>query len=208
MSVFDKIVAAVTPPESEEKRREARQKAKSLAAGSNDWLGLVLQHHEQIEAAFERVRSAQDAQSRISAHQALALILNGHSLAEEVVLYPKLADAHEKAHASMSYTEHAATKMQMGLLETLPVMSQEYLDKLEHIRGAVAHHMYEEESDRFVDLREKLSSDEHQRLTARFIEEFQRYSGGEQAFGAQAGAQLGTNGGSRRTTLGTPGLQS
>jgi hypothetical protein len=37
MSLIDKVVAAVTPPESEGKRREARAKARA-AAGQNDWL--------------------------------------------------------------------------------------------------------------------------------------------------------------------------
>jgi len=39
-----------------------------------------------------------------------------------------------------------AAKVQMALLEDVPPKSQTFLDKLEHIRGAVAHHVYEEES--------------------------------------------------------------
>jgi hypothetical protein len=54
MSLMDKVVAASTPPESAEKRREARAKALA-AAGQNDWLALVLQHHIQIEGAFAAV---------------------------------------------------------------------------------------------------------------------------------------------------------
>jgi hypothetical protein len=210
MSVFDKMVAAVTPPESEEARREARANALAVAGGANDWLGIALQHHQQIESAFERVRAATDADARIAAHRELALLLNGHSLAEEVVLYPSLADAHEKAHATMSYTEHSATKLQMGLLETIPVMSQEYLDKLEHIRGAVAHHMYEEEKTRFMELRDKLPADQHRRLTARFVEEYERYAGEGHGLGSQLGSALGANGSTRRgsSSLGSPGYQS
>jgi len=34
-------------------------------------------------------------------------------------------------------------------------MSQEFLDKLKHIEGAVAHHVYEEESNWFLDLKTK-----------------------------------------------------
>jgi hypothetical protein len=51
MSVLDRIVAAVTPPESAEDRANARQKARAAAA-PGDWLDQILQHHEQIEAAF------------------------------------------------------------------------------------------------------------------------------------------------------------
>ncbi len=206
MSVLDKVAAAVTPPESEEARRDAREKALAVA-GPNDWFGIVLQQHEQIEQAFERVRAATGSEDRIAAHQALALILNGHSLAEEVVLYPALAVAHEKAHATMSYTEHAAAKMNLGELETIPVMSQDYLDKLEHVRGAVAHHMYEEEKTRFYELHDKVAADEQQRLTTRFLEEFDRYGAGEPpAHGMRAGA-MGRGAPSGRGR-GTPGYQS
>ena len=64
----------------------------------------------------------------------------------------------------------------MGELEYLDPMGQDYLDKLEHIRGAVAHHMYEEESDRFLDLKQIPGADQ-KRLTQRFREEFERYVG-------------------------------
>ena len=40
MSLIDKMVAAVTPPESEQKRRAARAKALAVA-GPNDWLAQV-----------------------------------------------------------------------------------------------------------------------------------------------------------------------
>jgi hypothetical protein len=62
----------------------------------------------------------------------------------------------------------------MGELEYLDPMSSEFLDELEHIRGAVAHHMYEEEGDRFLDLKSLPPSDQA-RLTARYMEEFDRY---------------------------------
>jgi hypothetical protein len=72
------------------------------------------------------------------------------------------------------YTEQAGAKANMGELEYLDPLSSEFLGKLEHIRGAVVHHMYEEESDRFLDLK-NLPSSEQARLTARYMEEFDRY---------------------------------
>ena len=77
----------------------------------------------------------------------------------------------------MAYTEQAAAKLQMGLLEKLERLSQDYMDKLEHIRSAVAHHVYEEEGNWFIDIKQKLSLEDQQRLTARYQEEFSRYIG-------------------------------
>lgn len=176
MSIIDKVLAAVTPPESEDARREAREKA-FAAATPGDWLSMVLTHHQNIEAAFLAVKEASTPPAQIAAQKKLATLLTGHSVAEEAALYPALADAGEKGHATMAYTEQSAAKLQMGLLEKLVPLSQDYLDKLEHIRGAVAHHVYEEEGNWFLDLKQKVPAAEQQRLTARYAEEFARYVG-------------------------------
>jgi len=176
MSIIDKVVAAVTPPESEDARREARTKAKA-AARPGDWLFMILQHHEQIEAAFVAVKAASNAAAQTAAQKTLAIILTGHSNAEESVLYPALTKVDEKGHATMAYTEQAAAKTQMALLEGLTPMTQDYLDKLEHIRGAVAHHMYEEENTWFPELKDKAPQEAQAKLTQRYQEEFSRYVG-------------------------------
>jgi len=176
MSIIDKVVAAVTPPESDEARREARAKAWA-AATPGTWLSMVLEHHENIEAAFSAVKTATTPAAQVAAQKKLATILTGHSVAEEAALYPALADAGEKGHATMAYTEQSAAKLQMGLLEKVEPLTQDYSDKLEHIRGAVVHHMYEEERNWFLDLNDKVPLEEQNRLTARYLEEFTRYVG-------------------------------
>jgi hemerythrin superfamily protein len=181
--MFDKVVAAVTPLESDEERRAARDKARA-AAGSNDWLSLILQHHVRIEAAFDAVRASHDAASAQSALKELATVLTGHSNAEESVIYPALAMIGEKSDASAGYTEQAAAKTQAAELETLDPSSQDFADKLAHLRGAVLHHMYEEESERFLELKQKASQADQVRLTQRFREEFERYVGGDAGWGS------------------------
>jgi hypothetical protein len=176
MSIIDKVVAAVTPPESDEARHEARAKARA-AATPGTWLSMVLEHHENIEAAFLAVRTATTRSAQMAAQKSLATILTGHSVAEEAALYPALADAGEKGHATMAYTEQSAAKLQMGLLEKVEPLTQDYVDKLEHIRGAVLHHMYEEEGKWFLELNDKVPLEEQNRLTARYQEEFARYVG-------------------------------
>jgi hypothetical protein len=174
MSIIDKALGAVTPPESDEARARATQKARA-AAGGGDWLSLALDHHDQIRGAFEACRTATPGNARVEAMKALALILNGHSLAEEVVLYPALAKAGEKGHAGMAYSEQTTAKMQMAELERIDPSTEAWLDKLEHIRGAVLHHVYEEENSWFIELKEKYEDQAF--LTARYREEFERYVG-------------------------------
>jgi hypothetical protein len=178
MSIFDKVVGAVTPTPSDEQRREARSKARAVATPGS-WLSMVLDQHEQLETAFAAVKAAQESGSRMAAFKRLGTLLTGHSNAEESVLYPALVRAGEKGHATTAYGEQAGAKIQMGELETMAPGTQAYLDKLEHIRGAVTQHMYEEEHSWFLELRDRMSDTDQAKLTQRFREEFDRYVGAD-----------------------------
>ncbi|HEX8470651.1 MAG TPA: hemerythrin domain-containing protein [Brevundimonas sp.] len=174
MSLIDKALAAVTPIPSQEAREKATLKARQ-AASAGDWLSLALDHHEQIRTAFAAGREAKSAPERIAAMKALALVLNGHSLAEELVLYPALGQSGEKLHAAQAYLEQTTAKAQMAELENIAPSKPAWLDKWGHIEGAVLTHMYEEEGDWFLKLKEK--GENQARLTARYAEEFERYVG-------------------------------
>ena len=180
MGIVDKVISAVTPPESDEARAEARLKARA-AATPGDWLSMVLDHHLQIESAFAAVKAATDAATRRAAQKRLAVILTGHSIAEEAVLYPALADAGEKGHSGTAYTEQSAAKVQMALLDEMDPMSQDYVDKFGHLEGAVLHHVYSEEGNWFLDLKEKVPAAMQAKLAARYQEEFTRYMGSDAA---------------------------
>jgi len=177
MSIVDKVAAALTPTETEEQRLEARVKARA-AAMDGDWLSLVLLHHQQIESAFDAVKAASDAATRVMAQKRLSLLLTGHAIAEEAVLYPALVKANEAGHSTKAYTEQSEVKVQMSLLEDLPPLSQAYLDKLEQIREAVAHHVCVEEGRWFLELRSKLPPADQVKLTFRYQEEYARYTQG------------------------------
>jgi hypothetical protein len=178
MSLLDKVVAAVTPPESDEARAKARAEA-NAAATPGDWLSMILEHHLLIEDGFAAVKAASDATSRTAALKHLGVVLTGHAGAEESVVYPGLSDVHETGHADMGYTEQAMTKMQMAALKKLDPMSQDFLDKLGHIEGAVAHHVYQEEGTWFLELKEKAPAADQAKITQRYAEEWQRYVGAD-----------------------------
>jgi hypothetical protein len=182
MSILDKAIAAVTPPISEEKRQEAHAKARA-AAEPGDWLSQILDHHEEIEQAFAATRAASTADSRRAAQKRLGILLNGHAMAEEAVIYPALAQEGKQGHANTAYTEQAAAKMQLAALETLDPLSEDYLDKLGHLEGAVATHVYQEESDWFQYMKEFAPAEAQARATARYREEYGRYSDGGHSAG-------------------------
>ena len=175
MSIIDKALGAITPQENEEKRAEATRKARE-AAGEGGWLALALEHHDLIREAFEVCCQAGGADDRMAALKRLALVLNGHSQAEEVVLYPAMAKAGEKGSAAHAYSEQVTAKMQMAELERISPAMPDWQEKLQHIRGAVLHHMYEEEDHWFIRL--KQDYEDQAFLTRRYAEEFKRYTRG------------------------------
>lgn len=186
MSVIDKVIAAVTPPESEEDRREARARARE-AASRCAWLREVLDHHEGIERAFAEAKAAPDAASRRAAHRKLGELLTAHAIAEEAAIYPAMSESGESGNATLAYAQQSGAKMEMGLLEGLDPMSEDYADKLAHIEGAVQHHVYEEEGRWFVQLVEEAPADGHALIAARYREEYERYMGGGERGAAMAG---------------------
>ena len=193
MSILDKVVSAVTPPESGEDRAEARHRARS-AANAGDWLSMILDHHELVEQAFADVKAANDAPSRRQAQKKLGVLLNGHSMAEEAVVYPALDRIGKRADAETAYTQQVAAKMQIAALEHFDPMSEEYLDNLGHLEGAVQHHVYEEEHDWFVELKEKALPADQEIISRRYAEEFNRYmKGGEDPAGEAATASWSTH---------------
>jgi hypothetical protein len=186
MSILDKAIAAVTPPVSDEKRAEAHAKARA-AAEPGDWLSQVLDHHEEIDQAFANTKAATTAEARRKAQKRLGALLTGHSMAEEAVIYPALAQAGKQGHANTAYTEQAAAKQQMAALEVMDPMSEDYLDKLGHLEGAVNTHVYQEESEWFVDMKRDAPAEAQAHATARYQEESARYFEGKPSPGGVAG---------------------
>jgi hemerythrin superfamily protein len=180
MSVLDKIAAAVTPPESDADRANARQIARN-AAQPGDWLSTVLDHHALIGDLLDQARDAQGAEARRKVARALATFVTGHAQAEETVLYPAIEQHGEKGAATMAYSEQAMTKVEFARLEALDPATKDWEDKLAHIRGALLHHIYEEEGTWLPRLKQSALEADQALLNRRFVEEFERYMGTDAA---------------------------
>jgi hypothetical protein len=180
MSWLDKIGSTVFPLASDEKRAGARREAEQLAR-EHQWLAQIVAHHKAIERCFVDALGATDAETRRRAMQELARLNTGHSIAEEVTVYPALIEYNGalggKVQAALAYEEQQMAKVQQAMLERLDPMSAEWRAKLGHIKSAVQQHVYEEESHRFADLAKAMPAAESARLSRRYAEEFERYCG-------------------------------
>ncbi len=182
MSILHRLIAAVTLPEHENAREDARTMALQAAA-PGDWLAQIVEHHRGLEQAFEAVKAAGDSTARTAAFRQLGVLLTGHSIAEEAVIYPALAHRRAKACSDVAYDEQAAVKVQMALLERLDPMSQTFMARLTYLQGAVDHHIYSEEGKWFLDLKRELSGADQAMLTERYAEEYDRYVGYDSQWG-------------------------
>lgn len=193
MSWLDKIGSTVFPLASDEKRAEARRKAEALAQ-RHQWLAQIVAHHKAIEQCFADALSATGRDARQHAMKELARLNTGHSIAEEVTVYPALVEHNGalggKIQAALAYEEQQMTKIQQAMLEKLDPMSDEWRMKLEHIKSAVEQHVYEEEGHRFAELAEALSPSESARLSRRYAEEFERYGVSDEVSEAMAPLQM------------------
>ena len=182
MSWLDKIGSTLFPLVSDEKRAGARREAEELAR-EHQWLAQIIAHHKAIEQSFADAFAATDADSRRHAMKELARLNTGHSIAEEVTVYPALIEYNGalggKVQAAIAYEEQQMAKIQQAMLEKLDPMSAEWREKLEHIQSAIQQHVYEEESNGFADLAKAISPAESARLSRRYAEEFERYCGAD-----------------------------
>jgi DNA-binding PadR family transcriptional regulator len=185
MSVISTIIDAINPQENEASHREARAKARRVAR-PGDWLALILEHHDRIAAGFAAVKAAPTAAGQLQAQRRLAEVLTGHANAEESVIYPALSRAAQRGATTTAYAEQATAKQDMAALELLAPLSPAYLEKLEHIRDAIAHHVYEEEGTWLLALQEHASAQEQAMLGQRYREEFERYVGRQEDAAAPA----------------------
>jgi len=173
MSILDRIASTLTPTASEQQRLEARRELEKLAVGQT-FAEDILAQHRRIEQLFVETRSTTGAGARAAVSE-LALLLNGHAMAEEAVIYPEVSENSGKVHAGMGYEEHAMTKVQLAELQKLDPGSQQWLEKLDHIEGAVQQHIYQEESSWLPDVIRNAPAADRQRMSAGFREYFDRF---------------------------------
>jgi hemerythrin superfamily protein len=176
MSWLDNIGSKVMPMASAEKRAEARRHAEELAR-DNDWLAMILDHHRQIESHVTAALNGATADARKASMKRLALVLTGHSNAEEVTIYPAILEYSGTMSTAMAYEEQEITKIQMAKLERLDPMSEDWREKMEHIKSALEQHVYQEEKSWFTEVATNAPMAERERLSRRYAEEFARYCG-------------------------------
>jgi hemerythrin superfamily protein len=133
----------------------------------------VLEHdHREVEEMFselERLRGASsedDKARRKELTDQVTIELVRHSVAEEVLVYPKVEDQVSKEEADHAREEHAEAEETLKRLEKLDADDPGFDDELAELMKEIRHHIEDEEGEMFAHMRQVMDAGELRDLGA------------------------------------------
>jgi hemerythrin-like domain-containing protein len=140
----------------------------------------ILEHdHREVEEMFgelEKLRGATTDEARSRRKELteqVTIELVRHSVAEEVIVYPKVEDKVSAEEAEHAREEHAQAEETLQRLEKLDADDPAFDDELATLMEEIRHHIEDEEGEMFAHMREVISADELRSLGSR-VEAFKK----------------------------------
>jgi hemerythrin superfamily protein len=121
-----------------------------------------------------RGASTEDAQSRRKAvTEQVTIELVRHSVAEEVLVYPKVEDKVSREEAEHAREEHAEAEETLHRLEKLDADDPAFDEQLSKLMQEIRHHISDEEGQMFAHMRQVIDPEELRNLGGR-VEAFKK----------------------------------
>jgi len=140
----------------------------------------VLEHdHREVEQMFAELESLRGAATeeakarRKDVTEQVTIELVRHSVAEEVLVYPKVEKQVSAEEAEHAREEHAEAEKTLHRLEKLDADDPAFDDELATLMAEIRHHIEDEEGEMFAHMRQVIDADELRRLGAR-VEAFKK----------------------------------
>src|SRR5215217_5322721 len=140
----------------------------------------VLEHdHREVEQMFAELESLRRAATdeaksrRKDLADQVTIELVRHSVAEEVLVYPKVEDQVSAEEAEHARKEHAEAEKTLHRLEKLDADDPAFDDELATLMVEIRHHIADEEGEIFVHMRQVIDGDDLRKLGAR-VEAFKK----------------------------------
>jgi hemerythrin superfamily protein len=149
-----------------------------LTAGN--WFDEIKAQHRAIARLFQAAMSAPDVPGRRREVKRLATLLTGHSIAEEVAVYPGVYIEGDQQGALELYKEQQMAKIMLARIDDALAMNHpdEAMQLLGQLQSAVQAHVHEEEDERFPALMSKADAAMNDKMTRDFRMSFTRYMNG------------------------------
>jgi iron-sulfur cluster repair protein YtfE (RIC family) len=128
-----------------------------MAAEANDAIELLQEDHREVEALFnEYEQLGDDVDAKESLAAEICEKLTVHAQIEEEIFYPAARQAlgEETEVVDEAEEEHADAKQLIAEIEEMSPEDDDYDAKVKSLSEAIAHHVEEEESEMFPNLRQ------------------------------------------------------
>jgi len=148
-------------------------------ADQRDVIEVLEQDHREVEEMFAELESLRGATTdqaksrRKDVAEQVTIELVRHSVAEEVLVYPKVEDKVSAEEAQHAREEHAEAEETMQRLEKLDADDPAFDDELATLMAEIRHHIADEEGEMFAHMRQVIDADELRTLGAR-VEAFKK----------------------------------
>ena len=127
----------------------------------------VLEHdHREVEQMFKELESLRGAAGeeeqtrRKELAEQVTIELVRHSVAEEVLVYPRVEDKVSAEEVEHARKEHAEAEETLQRLEKLDADDPSFDDELATLMEEIRHHIEDEEGQMFAHMRQTLDPDE------------------------------------------------
>ena len=150
-----------------------------MADQQRDVIEILVHDHREVEEMFQELESLRGATTdaakarRKELADQVTIELVRHSVAEEVLVYPKVEDKVSEEEVEHAREEHAEAEETLAKLEKLDADDPEFDDTLAELMKEILHHIEDEEQEMFAHMRQVIGADELRELGAR-VEAFKK----------------------------------
>ena len=139
-----------------------------MDAAAGDWDEILANEHDMALAIFDKMLATDEDQffKRKMLFMKLTHSLDKHAHEEEMVVYPALREANNRAEADQLELEHGQVKTFLYELEQMGTEAPNWLEKVREFRAAVAEHAHMEEEQVFPRFKQSLGEEQNARITA------------------------------------------
>lgn len=133
---------------------------------------LLKQDHKKVSDLFQEIESSSNKKKRKDLFRELKNELLVHSEIEEKYFYPVLEQKEEDVEMEEhAIDEHAHVKERLEKIESIESDHDEWMNELKKLREDVEHHVEEEESEIFSEIRDILNEKQLEDLAKNMKEE-------------------------------------
>jgi hemerythrin superfamily protein len=139
-----------------------------MSGTAGDWDEVLAAEHKMTLAIFDKMLATDETQKikRGMLLTKLTHALDKHAHEEEMVVYPALREANEKADADLLEKEHGEVKTYLFKLGEMATDSPQWLETVREFRTSVARHARMEEDEVFPRFKAEISAEQNKHITS------------------------------------------